>query len=53
MSTVWVIVALGIAGAIVALVTAWRRGDRLGDLGSVSHQWIAEHRLGSGQDSGR
>jgi hypothetical protein len=53
MNTVWVVVGLGIAGAVIALVTSWRRGDHLSDLGTVSHQWIAEHRLGSGQDSRR
>jgi len=53
MNTVWVVVGLCVAGAVLAIVTSWRRGDRLADLGSVSHQWIAEHRLGSGQDSRR
>jgi len=52
-NTLWVVVALGIAAAVVALVTALRRGDHLADLGAVSHQWIAEHRIGSGQDSRR
>lgn len=42
--------AIGIAGAIVALVASWRRGAGSPDLGSVSQHWIAEHRLGSGQD---
>lgn len=53
MNTLWVVFALGIAGAVVALVTSLRRGDRLGDLGAVSHQWIAEHRSGPEQDSRR
>jgi len=53
MSAVWVIAALGVAGAVVSLIAARIRGDRLSDLGSVSSQWIAEHRLGPGNDSRR
>jgi hypothetical protein len=52
-NTIWIIVGLAVAGGVLALVTSWRRSDRLTDLGAVSHQWIAEHRLGSGQDSRR
>jgi hypothetical protein len=48
-----VIVFLAVAGAIVALASFWRRGAHAADLGAVSHQWIAEHRLGSGEDSRR
>lgn len=53
MSMVWLVVAVGIAAGVIALVSSWRRGDQPADLGAVSHQWIAEHRLGSGQDSRR
>lgn len=53
MSTVLVIAGVGIAAALVALVTSWSRGGSAPDLGAVSNQWIAEHRLGSGQDSRR
>lgn len=53
MSTLWVVVGLAIAAAVVALVTSWRRSDRPPDLGAVSNQWISEHRLGSGPDSHR
>jgi hypothetical protein len=53
MNTVWVALALGIAGAILALITSWRRRTNPTDLGAVSHQWIAEHRAASGQDSRR
>ena len=52
MNTVWVVISLGLAGAAVALVTSWRRGEQAPDLGAVSHQWVAEHRMGS-QDSRR
>jgi hypothetical protein len=46
----WVVAGLGIAGAIIVLVTSWRRADHSVSLGAVSDQWIAEHRS-SGQDS--
>jgi hypothetical protein len=46
----WLAVALGVVGGVVALVVAWARTDRQADLGAVSHQWIAEHRLGQGHD---
>ena len=53
MNPVWIVVGLGLAIVVIARVTSWRRGGQPADLGSVSHQWIAEHRLGSGQDSRR
>jgi hypothetical protein len=53
MSTVWVVLALCVAGVVAALISSWRRTDLTSDLGAVSHQWLAEHRLGSGHDSRR
>jgi hypothetical protein len=50
MSTVWIVIALGIVGAVVALVAFRRRGDHAANLGVVSHQWLAEHKIGPGQD---
>jgi hypothetical protein len=52
-STVLVIAGVGVAAALVALLASWSRGGSPADLGTVSNQWIAEHRLGSGQDSRR
>lgn len=49
----WLVIGVGIAAAVGALVTSWRRSDHPADLGAVSNQWIAEHRLTSGQDSRR
>jgi hypothetical protein len=49
------LIVLGMAAAFagLVLVTAWlRRGDDV-DLGSVSHQWIAEQRAGQPYDSQR
>ena len=51
MNTVWVVVGLSVAGALVAAFASWRRGVDV-DLGAVSHQWISEHRLGrQGEDA--
>ena len=47
MSAFWVVVGLGLAACIVALVTLWQRGGQRADMGAVSSQWIAEHRMGS------
>ena len=53
MNTLWVVLGLSATGATVALVTSWLRGSQAEDMGAVSNQWIAEHRLGSNQDSRR
>ena len=47
---VWFVVGAGVVAALVALWVAWSRTDRHADLGAVSSQWIAEHRLGQGHD---
>ena len=52
-SAVWIVVGLGVVGAVIALVAAWQRGGPHGDLGTVSSQWISEHRLGQNQDYSR
>jgi hypothetical protein len=50
----WVVIGLVITGIAITLVTSWRRRrGHVVDLGAVSHQWIAEHRLGSGDETGR
>jgi len=46
----WVVVGAGVVAAVVGLIVAWTRADRETDLGAVSSQWIAEHRLGQGHD---
>ena len=51
--TVWIVVGLGVASALVALVVSRRRRDPFDDLGAVSHQWIAEQRLGQSNDPRR
>jgi len=52
-NTVWMVVGLGLVAAVVAFVSSWHRRDQHSDLGAVSHQWIAEHRFGQGNDSRR
>ena len=49
----WILLGMAVAAGGVVLATTWlRRGERV-DLGSVSHQWIAEQRTGQGYDSQR
>jgi hypothetical protein len=51
-NTVWVVMGLSAAGALVAAFASWRRSAADVDLGAVSHQWISEHRLGrQGEDA--
>jgi len=47
-NTIWVVIGLGFAATVVALITSWRRGSDAADMGAVSHQWLMEHRLGPG-----
>jgi hypothetical protein len=49
----WIVAALGVAAVIIAIISAWQRRDQRTDLGTVSHQWITENRVGPGQDSRR
>jgi len=48
-----IVIGIGVAVAMVMLTTSLRRRDQALDLGSVSHQWIAEQRMGEGHDSRR
>jgi len=41
----WIVLGLGIVAAVFMLATSWLRRGQAVDLGSVSHQWIAEQRL--------
>lgn len=53
MSAVWIGVGLAAVAAVVAFVASWQRSGPHRDLGTVSSQWISEHRLGSNQDYSR
>ena len=48
-----IVLGMGVAVTVLALATSWFRRDHHADLGSVSHHWIAEQRLGQGQDPHR
>lgn len=53
MNASWILLGVAVAVAVVVLVTSWLRRDHDVDLGSVSHQWIAEQRMGQGHDPQR
>jgi hypothetical protein len=52
MSVWWIVVGLTILGALATRM-AWPRKRPESDLGFVSHQWLAEHRLSQISDSQR
>lgn len=45
-TTAWVIGAIALASIAIVFARSWLRHDSLDDLGTVSHQWIAEQRMG-------
>jgi hypothetical protein len=50
----WILLVIGVAGAVAMLARSWARRYQYGDLGTVSQYWIAEQeRLGQGQTSQR
>jgi len=51
MNTIWILASVAVVGIVSALVLSWQRHHREQDMGAVSHQWIAEHRLGHINDS--
>ena len=42
--TVWIGLLLGACAITVAVLTLWRRRVQTAELGSVSAQWLSEHR---------
>jgi len=53
MNAVWIVVGIGIFGVLARQVAwAYERGAP-SELGFVSHQWLAEHRLSQLSDSQR
>ena len=46
MIALWIVGGAVVAGIVVLLSARQRSGQDL-DLGAVSNQWVAEHRLGS------
>jgi len=53
MSAVWIVVGLAVVAVVIAWIASRQRGGPHADLGTVSSQWISEHRLGSNQDYSR
>jgi hypothetical protein len=53
MSNVVLMLGAVIAGVLLLALALWRRGSGSAELGSVSHQWIAELRAGEPYDSTR
>jgi hypothetical protein len=49
----WIVLGVAIAIAVLTLAASWRRRAQDDDLGSVSHHWIAEQRMGQGHDPQR
>lgn len=53
MSAIWIgAFVVGCATAILA-VTSWRHRIDMAELGTVSDQWLAEHRAGDRDNWGR
>ena len=53
MSTVLIIVSVGVVGVVLAVAALWFRSEQSADMGSVSHTWVAELRAGEPYDSNR
>jgi hypothetical protein len=52
-NTGWIVLGTVVAAAGLVLAASRFRRDQEADFGSVSHQWIVEHRAGQGYDSQR
>lgn len=53
MTTVLIVVGLGVVGTALAAAAVYYRSTQAADLGSVSHTWVAELRAGEPYDSSR
>ena len=53
MTAGWLVLGMAVGLAGLVLATTWLRRNEQVDLGSVSHQWIAEQRAGQAYDSQR
>jgi hypothetical protein len=52
-STILIVISVGVVGVALGIAALWYRGTQADDLGSVSHTWIAELRAGDPYDSSR
>ena len=53
MNALWIVLGLGFVGALVRMIGWTQEHSRPPDLGYVSHQWIAEHRLSQADERQR
>lgn len=51
MNILWIVFALCVVAAVVAFAASWHHRNQKADLGTLSHQWMAEQRLGAGHHS--
>ena len=43
--TIWIGLLLGVCGiAVFVVLTSWRRRVQMAELGTLSEQWLSEHR---------
>jgi hypothetical protein len=49
----WIVIGASVAVAVFVFGRSRQRSDRDANMGSVSSHWVAEHRLGPGNDSQR
>jgi hypothetical protein len=49
----WMVGGVAVAVAVIVRVAVSLRGGPRRDMGTVSSQWISEHRLGANQDYSR
>ena len=52
MNAGWIVIGIAIVGALATRI-AWARGRWESDLGFVSQEWLAEHRLSQISDPQR
>jgi len=52
-NAMWMFVLGFVVLAAILMIVRWHGHGRQADLGSVSEQWVAEHRLSQAQDSHR
>lgn len=44
---IWIALAAVVVAAVTVLMVGWKREPRAKDLGTISEQWMAQHRMHS------
>jgi len=52
-NTVWIVCGIAVAAVIIVFLRLWQKREEPSDMGAVSNQWVAEHRLGQLDDRQR